>query len=81
MAPRAGFEPARVLVNSQVPSQLGYLGMKMVGDPGRAPGVSWSQARRDATFPCPRENIRLSKILDADSNRDPHLRTVKSSSN
>jgi len=55
--------------------------MKMVGDPGRAPGVSWSQARRDATFPCPRENIRLSKILDADSNRDPHLRTVKSSSN
>jgi hypothetical protein len=35
LAPRAGFEPARDLGNSQVPFQLGYLGMKMVGDPGR----------------------------------------------
>ena len=32
MAPGAGVEPARLLVNSQMPFQLGYPGMKLVAE-------------------------------------------------
>ena len=38
MAPRAGLEPALSLINNQVPSQLGYLGIKPP-DKAKAPNL------------------------------------------
>ena len=38
LAPRAGLEPAHGLINSQVPSQLGYLG-KNPPDKAKAPDL------------------------------------------
>src|SRR5208283_2269437 len=39
MAPGAGIEPARVHVNSVLPSQLGYPGMKLVRREGVEPSI------------------------------------------
>ena len=46
MAPGAGLEPARLLVNSQMPFQLGYPGMKLVAEQRIEHRISCAQDKR-----------------------------------
>ena len=53
MAPGAGFEPARVRINSTAPSQLGYPGKTLVGNLGVEPSGSAIRTQRNAVFLAP----------------------------
>ena len=74
MAPRAGVEPARGLVNSQMPFQLGYLGMKqsknLAGPSGLEPEFQASE-----TCALSRLDDRPAWNRRPDSNRHFFVRT------
>lgn len=67
LAPRAGLEPAHGLINSQVPSQLGYLG-KTPPVKSKSPGSFGSGAVRFLNYrqvsPTPNPDMRtLSRLI------------------